>query len=292
LGLGIYKITQSVFYIAEYKPTPNNITTMQQMTPAICGAMDMYSSITLQDPRGPQPYQSYRVRKMPDNKCWMIDNLKLELSTGMELKPADTDVLSNTIVTLGGSGVYMGNFITSGNMGGDYWAQANPSDPSQPYTESCATINFVDPASATGCGYLYNWYTATAGSRLQVEDSGSAPGSICPEGWRLPTDDETSGTGDEFAILNSAMYNGSLEGTGYTMDTKYVQNWWHTGLFAGSRSGYYGDGFVNQGSYGYLWSSFAYSSIGARGLGFGHSYVLQGTRVSNKYIGFAVRCVV
>jgi uncharacterized protein (TIGR02145 family) len=267
---------------------------MQAMNPEICDKMpDDYSTMTLTDTRN---NQDYRVRKMPDDKCWMIDNLKLELSTGMQLTSDTSNVPAGSpiTVTLGGSGTYTGNFITSGSMGYDYWAQANPSDDSTLTTTiSCAQRQMVDPDSTTGCGYLYNWYTATASSGTQATSSGYVTSSICPAGWHLPRGADGTTAQNEFAVLNSAMYNGSLAGDGGTSNTQYVQNWWHTGLFAGPRSGYYYSGFGAQGFDGSFWSSSAYFSTDAWALYFNYSDVFPGMyNLGSKRYGFAVRCVV
>jgi uncharacterized protein (TIGR02145 family) len=300
LAITIYNLASAMNVIVsriEYKPTPvatdsQPIDTMQEMTPDICAAMPTYSSLTLTDPRGPQPYQSYRVRKMPDNKCWMIDNLKLELTTGMQLTPVDSNVSANTTVTLGGPGTYTGNFVTSGNLGFNNWVQANPSDPSLAGTDSCVARNFVDPTSTTGCGYLYNWFTSTASSGTDATESGRVTSSICPKGWRLPRGNDDTLAQNEFAVLNSAMYDGSLAGMGYTTDTQYIRNWWHTGLFAGSRSGYHSDGFLMQGWYEYFWTSSSDTSNGGWSFHSDHEYLNPGTfNTSSKNGGFAVRCV-
>jgi uncharacterized protein (TIGR02145 family) len=264
----------------------------------------MYSTMTLEDTRN---NQLYRVRKMPDDKCWMIDNLKLELSTGMELKPADSNVSSPTTVTLATGGL-IGNFTTSGfltatntdSFGTNYdnfnaWRQANPNDPSQPGTESCVAGNFVDPASTTGCGYLYNWYTATASSGTNTSGDTTdshVTGSICPAGWRLPRGGVATTNENEFAMLNAKMNDpNAISGT--TSDsTTYAKNWWHTGLFTGPRSGDYFFGFRHQGYYGSFWSSSASSSYFALGLIYYYSGVYPGMVNSDKPNGFAVRCLV
>jgi uncharacterized protein (TIGR02145 family) len=322
LSFSLYNISQTLIVNIEYKSTPDNITTMQQMTLAICGEMDMYSSLTLADTRNNQPY---RVRKMPDGKCWMIDNLKLATPTpGVALTldhnnsnitddqytfviPAnpvqDASTHSNGRCDSGGTlangdgyltcnGTYTQSITNNG-----FAAYSDPSDDSTLTTTiSCAQRQMVDPASTTGCGYLYNWYTATAGTGTYELDGTTgktlAPSSICPAGWHLPRGNDGTTAQNEFAVLNSAMYSGSLTGMGYTTDTQYVQNWWHTGLFAGPRSGHYFLGFDLQGYRGNFWSSSTYFSDGAWNSYFDYSGVNPGTGGGNKVYGFAVRCVV
>jgi uncharacterized protein (TIGR02145 family) len=293
LGFGLYKMSQSLFFAVEYSLQP--ITTMQDMTTDYCNSMPVNTTMKLTDVRNSQ---DYRVRKMPDGKCWMIDNLKLELTDSTKLSPSDSNVSSDTYVTLA-TGGRVGNFTTSGYLtvdnsdtGGanyDSWRQANPNDPTQAGTESCVAGNFVDPASTTGCGYLYNWYTTTAGTGTYNTTSGTAS-SICPKGWRLPRV-SVSNADNEFAVLNSAMYNGDLAGVGgFVTDMQYVRNWWHMNLFAGPRSGSYINNFAIQGKSGYLWSSSAYSSDFAWFLDFSDDLV-DLTDYLHKYSGFGIRCL-
>jgi uncharacterized protein (TIGR02145 family) len=263
---------------------------MQQMTTDYCNSMETNTTMTLTDTRNNQPY---RVRKMPDGKCWMIDNLKLELTNSTILTPSDSNVSTNTQVTLGGSGTYTGNFITSGSMGYDYWAQANPNDPTIAANAPCAQGQMVDPSSTTGCGYLYNWYTATASSGKEATLGGYVTSSICPSGWHLPRGNDGTTAQNEFAVLNSAMYNGSTSGSAST-STAYAKNWWHTGLFAGPRSGQYSSGsfgFSTQGYNGSFWSSSNGYTNSAQYLIFNYTIVYTTTGSNPKYNGFAVRCV-
>lgn len=52
--------------------TTSNIT-MQNFTQSNCNAMTVGQVVSLTDSRNKQ---TYRVKKMQDNKCWMVDNLK------------------------------------------------------------------------------------------------------------------------------------------------------------------------------------------------------------------------
>jgi uncharacterized protein (TIGR02145 family) len=322
LSFGLYNISQTLIANIEYKPTPiasdgQPIDTMQEMTPTICATMDTYSSLTLEDARN---NQDYRVRKMPDGKCWMIDNLKLATpGIALTLDHNNSNITDDqyTFVipanpvqsaathangrcdsggTLANGDGYLtcNGTATQSATNSGFAAYSDPSDDSTLTTTiSCAQREMVDPASTTGCGYLYNWYTATAGTGTYDISSGYVTSSICPAGWHLPRGNDGTTAQNEFAVLNSAMYNGSLTGMGYTTDTQYVQNWWHTGLFAGPRSGYYGPGFVDQGDNGRFWSSSANSSTLTWYFSFRYSLVNPGMNNGYvKYYGFAVRCVV
>ena len=198
----------------------------------------------------------------------MLDNLKLGSTTGTTtLTSADSNVSSNFIlpqVQTGGSASYDTPTV-SGPVPGD------------------------TGTGATNYGYLYNWSAATAGETQASITSGNAAHSICAKGWRLPVGGAyNSGVGD-FADLDRA-----FGGTGmpaWSGETNIAQ-WQHAGPFRGVFAGYWWEGFVDQGSGGYLWSSSAYPdwSGGAFGAGFSAGEVSPGIDGNRSY-GFGVRCL-
>ena len=266
--------------------TTSNIT-MQNFTQSNCNAMTVGQVVSLTDSRN---NQTYRIKKMQDNKCWMVDNMKY-LGEGI--------TISNVDGTQG---------ITYNNTSGDYntvngsssesasnWDKAfynNPMPNSYCYGTSIQS-------SYTKCGYLYNWYAATAGTGTYATSTRgtNVSGSICPTGWRLPsamsdgstaTGNGTSYTAADFAVLNASMNAGSLT-TGSS--SSYPTGWQFTGAWSGVFSGVRSSGFLYQGSNGYYWSSTALSSTVVRNLYFGSSYVSPGNNGSYKYSGLAIRCV-
>jgi uncharacterized protein (TIGR02145 family) len=282
---------------------------MQQMTTDICNSMPTNAALTLTDTRN---NQNYRVRKMPDGKCWMIDNLKLATpGTALTLTPSDSNVSSNFVIPANpvqSSSTHSNGRCDSGGTMANGWgyltcngtdttqsfanfgfvAYSDPSDTSGSAagdTEACFQGQMIDLNSTTGCGYLYNWYTATAGTGTYDKTSGYVENSICPKNWSLPK-------ANDFRVLNSAMYDGSLSGIG-TAGTEYAQNWWHTGMFTGSRSGRYSSGHMEaSGGEGDFWSSSATSANSARYLGFSRSSIALPESGIGKDYGLAVRCLI
>jgi uncharacterized protein (TIGR02145 family) len=145
----------------------------------------------------------------------------------------------------------------------------------------------IDSLSLTKCGYLYNWYTATAGSGTAAITSGDVGSSICPANWRLPKYNATAANND-FAVLNGKMYDGSASSTG--TGTAYAKNWWTTGPFVGTYSGSYASSMSNQGYYGYYWSATAAAAANAYNANFYYSALSIGTSAT-KVTGYAVRCM-
>ena len=250
-----------------------NNSPIQDVTSSQCAALPVYTGTnddairTVTDNRGGTT-RTYRIAKLADNKCWMLDNLKLGSTTGTTtLTSADSNVSSNFIlpqVQTGGSASYDTPTV-SGPVPGD------------------------TGTGATNYGYLYNWSAATAGETQASITSGNAAHSICAKGWRLPVGGAyNSGVGD-FADLDRA-----FGGTGmpaWSGETNIAQ-WQHAGPFRGVFAGYWWGGYNGQGSGGYLWSSSAdpdwsgsafYAYFNAGGVRPGVNY--------NRDRGFGVRCL-
>ena len=237
--------------------TLHSISTMQQMTPAICtatttplatatqldtdgshhGDPNYVPAKTLTDTRD---NNTYTVSKLADDKCWMTQNLRI---AGKTLTPDDSDVTSNYTVPASSESGFSG------------------------FDTSNAYIDSDDG--------FYTWYTATAGTGTQVFSTRgqNTTVSICPKGWRLPT----GGNNGEFKILydnynspsalRSSPVNFTLSGYVYSSSHRY----------RGSDSRY--------------WSSTVYSGSDAYNLGLGVSNVYP-TNLNGKHLGFSIRCIV
>lgn len=92
-----------------------NNSPMQDVTSSQCAALPVYTGTnndairSVTDNRGGTT-RTYCIAKLADNKCWMLDNLKLGSTTGTTtLTSADSNVSSNFIlpqVQTGGSASY------------------------------------------------------------------------------------------------------------------------------------------------------------------------------------------
>ena len=257
----------------------NDITTMQGLTGTQCAIAEWdddnngindNNTVILTDERNDQDYM---VRKMPDDNCWMITNLKISLAD-----VADNPSLSNP-------GINTTTLAT----------QTAPSTSGTSYTDP----RYYDPPGSTNnitdetfYGYLYNWCAATGGTSTTCTASGTMPDDattdICPANWRLPT----GGLTGEFAWLNAKMNNLAAIAPSTTTGAGYTENWQFTGPFRGVFSGGWIGSFGYQGTLGSFWSSSRNSSSsGAFGLYFSStSYVNPGYNV-NRSNGYGVRCL-
>jgi len=137
-----------------------------------------------------------------------------------------------------------------------------------------------EPTNADTYGNLYNWAVVD-------DDRG-----VCPEGWHVPTD-------DEWTVLTD--YLGGWQVAGGKMKEAGLEHWNSPNIGATNESGFNGlpSGFrgLNSGSYypiglfGYFWSSSEYGSGSAWGRWLHYTNTNVSRNLTDKRIGFSVRCV-
>ena len=251
----------------------------------------------------------YAVAKLADNKCWMIENLRLadKDSNNNDINLSSTNT-HNPSLPLTNSWWYSSandsdTKPTSNHLSATTdptataWCQTNSSNcDDQSMLATNNTTLFTNNTSSsynTGSnvysyGNYYNWYSATAGHGKYGSSYGSgytSPGDICPAGWHLPTGGSATA---EFGALDVAM-----GGTGAYQSTAEASNRWRSYPNNFVYSGYVnGSSVSNRGAYGYYWSSSAGNSSSAYYLVFYSSGVNPGTgNVGSKYYGSMARCV-
>lgn len=189
--------------------TLSTISNMQEMTSDICASSSTLETKQLRDMRDGKYYWT---TKLADGKCWMTQNLDLDLSTNTALTNADTDLQTaaswtppyTTATTMSSS------TILDSNTGSRSWSLGNYRITS-PTTSSDCGLNKSSAASCSGqftsyttpttanndslahyiLGNHYQWNAATAGSGGSTT-SGQASNSICPKGWKLPEGNSTA----------------------------------------------------------------------------------------------------
>ena len=204
----------------------------------------------------------YTVSKLADGNCWMTSNLKLGLSTSqaIEVVTNSTGEAKSTKWTPTGSG---GTSNASTPMNG----------------------NTICTGSGVSRKCWYSWYAATAGSGTSGQTNTDATDSICPAGWRLPSNYTTS-TAKSYSALTNA-YFGFTDNQSRNDVTALEAN---PMLF--TRAGFYSSGSLSySGSFGYYWSATAYSSSSdAYNFVYYTSYTYPQYN-AYKYLGFSVRCL-
>lgn len=167
-----------------------------------CGNMAQNAVIALTDVRDGN---TYAVTKLADNKCWMMENLRLDLSDqNLTISSFDTNRPTTSFIQAinethpaSTANFCQGDTSTCINRINHNTDNTNRSlDPSYDANDS--------RNSWYSYGNYYNWYAATAGNgtyELSVTGA-SANGDICPANWRLPAGMATVG---DLVVLDKAM---------------------------------------------------------------------------------------
>ncbi len=291
------------------------LPTIQSVTEEVCdmaGILDEASVIT--DVRD---HQNYRVAKLRDNRCWLLDNMQLDLmTTSLASLQGNTNAPNEALSYLKGvssrdpSSEPEGNYPIKPVQYGvpNHYEGSNDYSFSVPkiWVENKDEVKSNDPIEAVRTskyGILYNFCAASAGTYCYGTATKSGPGydypatnqdkpntaidavgDICPTNWRLPTglnyDAVNMPDGGEWLNLYNAYSN-----NGTTVRTITLL----------SQAGYYDfDGGYNnnKGSQGNYWSS---TFSGPRHIAMTYvfdDYLYFGYEGYRVFAGYPVRCLV
>ena len=283
-----------------------------------CSSMSTGEVTALTDNRD---NDTYAVAKLADNKCWMIENLRLD--DGVDLSSTNTH---NPSLPLNNSWYYkrqQGTLTTSNHLSATSdptstnpdtaWCQTNRSicdDQSMLATNNTTLFtsntsnNYSAESNVYSYGNYYNWYSATAGHGKYGSSYGQgyeAPGDICPAGWHLPKGGNKSqeSTNEFWQLIvtglnrgtNPANYDSSSQpyyiGTEATPVSNVLRSYPNNFVYSGRVDGAVRNRNVN----GAYWSASGYDSYYAYHLYFRSGSVDPGTSNEYKYPGWVMRCV-
>lgn len=273
---------------------------LSDMSTSICSAVTTGQTGQLVDIRDGTVY---RVGKLADSRCWLLDNLALDLTASgasTSITSTNTNADTTSLNALFGVTVRNATADPDGNL-----ATASVVDWVSGYSYSAPLMNKaskdmvnssdeIEVIRASKYGIYYNYCAASAGSYCYGNGTNYGTSydrpdtlvdteyDICPAGWRMPTVSWDSG---EYRTLWDAYP---------TADGVSQINRSRTALLA-PFSGYYNDGSAYiQGSFGYFWSSTKYD------LSSGGDSNMNTFRIRDidayfssaaRYIGYSVRCI-
>ena len=154
-----------------------------------CDSMAVNEKTTLIDSRDGSDYE---VVKLADGKCWMTQNLRL--AGPLTLTPENSNVVSSWEMPAQPSG-------------GDYdygWVSGSSSSES-----SYNLIEYIDSEDEQ-IGTYYNYYVATAGTISGIYNSNEATSSICPKGWKMPSNQEFRNMFSATGAVTNDIWNMSI----------------------------------------------------------------------------------
>ena len=257
----IEPVTIEDAYSKAGKTKLNGYYKIQDMDSTICSKVNQYSGDGMAEVIDVRDNNIYRIAKLADDNCWMLDNLALDptdSTTAANMNASNTNATQEAInnllnggsTTTGWSNTAVANVTTNFSNNNSYV---------QPRINNASKDTLVTsygPASTNGqakVGIYYNFCAASASTYCYADGSGidvpdtliDAPEDICPANWRMPTGGNTGEYyklsqkyGSDATSNNSFQYNLSTPLSGY----------------------YYGSSANSQGSSGYWWSSTYFGS--------------------------------
>ncbi|MBR2725927.1 hypothetical protein IKE87_01515, partial [Candidatus Saccharibacteria bacterium] len=271
---------------------------MQDMTPEICDSIVIGSPYTTTDIAkntliDTRNNKTYLVAKYADGHCWMRENLNLPFT--------ETDGTINSITaydfSTGNTFSYTPDNATQTETG-TAWAD-NASDGTRSFKrdeDNCIGGTDINTSGGTGAacdankpyeriGVLYNWAAATAQTKddKPQDKTGEVTTSICPKGWRLPSND---GNYSFSVLMGSYGLPTTNQDQSYSGQLQNPLNFNRPGNY------YWRDGALyNRGANGYFWSSVGYNATSAHDLAFFYPTHFAPQDGGSKGYGFSVRCV-
>ena len=274
-------------FYAMWEKEPNTIanSTYLQEVEACPASLTTGQIYTVKDSRDNTEYHTARLA---DGNCWLLDNLALDLTNSTVLSGMNESNTHASNTTLG----YLKGTTTrdpSTDSDGQY-ATAGVSNWTTSYSYSAPLVNLTNkdivPSDATSqagqykVGGYYNYCAASAGSYCYGNgtsygtSSGNATEDICPKGWRMPTG---GSSGEYKALYDNASYNTPAN----------YRSALHLPL-----SGNFNNGSaLNQGSYGFWWSSTRRGNDDMYLLRADTSNIYPANNIGGRDNGFSVRCM-
>ena len=253
---------------------------------------------------------TYAIAKLADNKCWMIENLRLDDSA--ELSNTNTNNPSLPLTNIYDLGMTSNHLSPTSSVAYDAetapegWCSDNSDvcfDQSRLRTDNTTFFinntasNYSKSGSVYSYGNYYNWYSATAGNGKHSSPGYSnMSGDICPIGWHLPAGGnksrkESSDFWKLSALLigsdpagNAVVYSGDPDGYNASRTLRaYPNNFVYSGSSVVKIS--------NRGAHGNYYSATSYVSSTAYGFSVVYNILYPGSSGVNKGYGYTLRCM-
>lgn len=216
--------------------------------------------------------QTYAIAKLADNKCWAIENMRIDNTVNSQAMISGSDSIGEGFTVLP---------LSSNN-----WDDSDST--AIQFNNSNLTNNYA-------YGDYYSWPAVIASSASSFWSDETVNTSICPSGWKLPIGGQTRLDSDNnYYILMKSITNeepNMNQSTGYSyyegsdysnLIRRYPNNFLY--------SGHWDENSSVPGS-GYYWSATSYNSNNAYFLYIDSSIIRPGNAYDKKQYGQTFRCI-
>lgn len=233
---------------------------------------------------------TYAIAKYADNKCWMMENMRLDLSDqNLVINNTNTNNPTASFITaINNHPASSTSFCENTNSACIDQVKFNTNNINRNLTAAYDTADTT--SSWYSYGVYYNWYAATAGNGTYSLTSAGiiVDGDLCPAGWHLPTG---YGGDGELALLDKA-YNGSgsnqESGTTGLNGSKRWRNFPLNYIYSGE---WRSNSTLNRGASGGYFSASNFNAQRSYNLWLRSTAVNMNSNSNPKYRGQAIRCI-
>ncbi len=263
---------------------PTSPPYMQNLDPSVCVKEHPTLVVDSRDNR------SYYIQRLLDNKCWMIQNLRL----GQDLEPVTGAlILTDQDTNINTNDAYnpRKEFVLTNKLVEGKMPSKKVDDPLA--SDEIGTIWDDSAFYCTSYGCYYNFYTVTAGINAEGDETVTGEvnitTTICPKGWTLPTGNKTASDTSDLKILASAYaYQPAKIIVNPNSATENINGASTPGFTLGGN--YHANGAYHVGQSGDYWTRSNFSKSYAHDLYF-NSSVIYYTNRHTKDNGRSVRCL-
>ena len=252
-----------------------------------CDSMSIGDITALTDTRDGN---TYAIAKYADNKCWMMENLRLDLSSqDLQITSSNTNKPTAAFITaINNHPASSNSFCENTNSACIDQVKFNTNNINRELAPAYETADTT--SSWYSYGVYYNWFAATAGNGTYALTNAGiiVEGDLCPAGWHLPTG---YGIDGELAVLDKA-YNGSgnnqESGNTGLNGSKRWRNFPLNYIYSGE---WRANSSLNRGVSGGYFSASNYTAIRSYNLWLRPTAINMNSNSNPKYRGQAIRCI-
>lgn len=252
-----------------------------------CDSMSIGDITALTDTRDGS---TYAITKYADNKCWMMENLRLDLSSqDLQITSSNTNKPTAAFITaINNHPASSNSFCENTNSACIDQVKFNTNNINRELTAAYDTAD--TESSWYSYGVYYNWFAATAGNGTYTLTNAGiiVEGDLCPAGWHLPTG---YGIDGELAVLDKA-YNGSgnnqESGNTGLNGSKRWRNFPLNYIYSGE---WRANSSFNRSVSGGYFSASNYTAIRSYNLWLRPTAINMNSNSNPKYRGQAIRCI-
>ena len=248
-------------YALAGKQKYNGYYKIQDMNPIICSGVNQYNGDSMASVIDVRDNRIYKIAKLIDNNCWMLENLALDPTdptTAANMSTSNTNASAEAIANLlnGGSSTTGESSVAVADLDTNFNSYTEPRINNASKDTLVGGYGLASNNGQSKVGIYYNFCAATVGTYCYDENyalDGTAYQDICPTGWRMPLSMKISQSTSDYYVLGTLLDISYYVPDGVFYGDKVID--YLTTLSINLSGVYYNNSAHDQNEKGYWWSS-------------------------------------